>query len=155
VHEPLQRTAALKPRVQFAKHRTGSITTPLPSATLAVAAASIAPGRGSVSGWPGCRQVMHTYTVAASVNAAASVSLGCRTEVTRDAPQGLPPPPGCFMRSDRPRGTPPGPRPNRRQVSWLAGRRPSPPSRVLPQWQCGTGSPLTVAGAAAALEHGS
>src|SRR5262249_34117395 len=38
--------------------------------------------------------------------------------------------PGCPCRIDRRRGTPPGPRPNRRQVSWLAGRRPSPPSRV-------------------------
>src|SRR5262249_27091785 len=37
-----------------------------------------------------------------------------------------------LMRFDRPRGTPPGPRPNQRQVSWLAGRRPSPPSRVVP-----------------------
>jgi hypothetical protein len=56
----LQRTAALKPRVQFAKHRTGLITTPLPSAAFAVAAAKIAPGRGSLSDPPGCRQVMHT-----------------------------------------------------------------------------------------------
>jgi hypothetical protein len=30
------------------------------------------------------------------------------------------------------RGTPPGHEPNQRQVSWLAGRRPSPPSRVVP-----------------------
>src|SRR5258707_227484 len=30
------------------------------------------------------------------------------------------------------RGTPPGTRPNRRQVSWLAGHRPSPPSRDIP-----------------------
>ena len=37
-----------------------------------------------------------------------------------------------LMRFDRPRGTPPGPRPNQRQVSRLAGRRPSPPSRVVP-----------------------
>src|SRR5919198_5385731 len=31
---------------------------------------------------------------------------------------------------------PAGARPNQRQVSWLAGRRPSPPSRILPvaQW---------------------
>jgi hypothetical protein len=59
---------------------------------------------------------------------------------------------GCLMRSDRPRGTPPGPRPNRRQVSWLTDRRP----HRLPgfsQWQFGTGSPPTVAGAAAALEQ--
>jgi hypothetical protein len=61
---------------------------------------------------------------------------------------------GCAPRQiDRRRGTPPGPRPNRRQVSWLAGRRPSPPSRVFSQWLCGTGSPLTVAGAAAELER--
>jgi len=53
----LQRTAALKPRVQFAKHRTGRITTPLHSAACAVAAARIAPGRGSLSGSPGCRHV--------------------------------------------------------------------------------------------------
>src|SRR5262245_24612478 len=32
------------------------------------------------------------------------------------------------------------------------GSLPSPPSR-LSQWQCGTGSPLTVAGAAAELEQ--
>jgi hypothetical protein len=56
----LQRTTALKPRVQFAKQRTGLITTPLPSAAFAVAAAKIAPGRGSLSDPPGYRQVMHT-----------------------------------------------------------------------------------------------
>jgi hypothetical protein len=88
VHEPLQRTAALKPRVQFARHRTGRITTPLPSAACSVAAARIAPGRGSLSGSPGYRQVMHTYTVAASVDASASVPLGCPIELTRAAPQG-------------------------------------------------------------------
>src|SRR6266511_4940751 len=88
VQEPLQRTAALKPRVQFAKHRTGLITTPLPSAASAVAAARIAPGRGSVSGPPGCRQVMHTYTIAAPANACASVSLDFSIELTRAAPQG-------------------------------------------------------------------
>jgi hypothetical protein len=44
----------------------------------------------------------------------------------------------------------PGERPDRRQVSWLAGlsshRLPG-----VPQWQSGLGSPLTVAGAAADL----
>jgi hypothetical protein len=84
----LQRTAALKPRVQFAKHRTGRITTPLPSAACAIAAARIAPGRGSLSGSPGYRHVMHTYTVAAPVDGAASVPLGCAIELTRAAPQG-------------------------------------------------------------------
>jgi hypothetical protein len=133
VQEPLQRTAALKPRVQFAKHRTGSMTTPLPSAAFAVAAARIAPGRGSLSGSPGCRQVMHTYTVAAPVDAAASVRLGPPMKLTRPAPQGDRPDPGARYQSMGPGGTPPGPRPNRRQVSWLAGRRPSPPSRdVVP-----------------------
>ena len=34
--------------------------------------------------------------------------------------------------NDRYRGTPPGQRPHRRQVSWLAARRPLPPSRVNP-----------------------
>ena len=92
----MQRTAALKPRVQFAKHRTGRITTPLPSAACAVAAARIAPGRGSLSDSPGCRHVMQTYTVAPSVGAAASVALGGPIEVTRDAPRGEAPT-GCLI----------------------------------------------------------
>ena len=37
----------------------------------------------------------------------------------------------------------------RRQVSWLAGRRPSPPSQDRSQWPLTMDSPLTVAGAAA------
>jgi len=41
----------------------------------------------------------------------------------------------------------------RRQVSWLAGRRLLPPSRNRTQWLLAKGYPLTVAGAAAALDR--
>ena len=148
----MQRTAALKPRVQFARHRTGWITTPLPSAAFVAAAARIAPGGGSLSVVPACRQVTHTYTVAAPAGASMSVSDDC-SEPTRAAPQGRSPESGCLVRSDRPRGTPPGhDRINGRSPgSRVAARHRLPGTRS--QWQCGTGSPLTVAGAAAALEH--
>ena len=52
---------------------------------------------------------------------------GCRT-----APRRHDPACGSANSTLRRRGTPPGARPNRRQVSWLAGRCPSPPSRVFP-----------------------
>ena len=54
------RMAALAPRLQLARQLTGRTTTPLPAAALAVASASIAPGRGSLSGSPARRQVMQT-----------------------------------------------------------------------------------------------
>ncbi len=108
--------------------------------------------RGSLSVVPACRQVTHTYTVAAPAGASMSVSDDC-SESTRAAPQGRSPESGCLVRSDRPRGTPPGhDRINGRSPgSRVAARHRLPGSRS--QWQCGTGSPLTVAGAAAASEH--
>src|SRR4029079_3555619 len=53
VQDPEPRTAALRPRVQFAKQRTLRTTTPVPAAASAVAPASNEPGRGSLSGPPG------------------------------------------------------------------------------------------------------
>ena len=73
-----------------------------------------------------------------------SIQFGCANGRDRHARPG-----GHALK--RRQGTPPDARPNGRQVSWLAGRRPSPPSRAGAQWHCGTSSPLTVAGAAADL----
>ena len=93
---------------------------------------------------------MHTYTVAA-LDVAAPVSLGCLIEFTRGAPQDDRPDAGASREATGPEAPRPG-------YDRINGR--SPGSRVaarhrlpgLPQWQRGTGSPLTVAGAAAALE---
>jgi hypothetical protein len=52
--------AALGPREQLARQRSGRTCTSVPAAARAVAAASIAPGVGTLSGSSACLQVMHT-----------------------------------------------------------------------------------------------
>src|SRR5712691_10083871 len=90
--------------------------------------------------------------IGASDDASVSVTLVCSTTVTRAAPRGAKAPSRVPL--DESTGAE-APRPARDRIN---GR--SPGSRVaarhrLPgwsQWPCGTGSPLTVAGAAAELE---
>jgi len=123
----LQRTAALKLRAQFARHRTGLITTPLPSAAFVATAARIAPGDGSLSVVPACRQVTHTYTVAALADASMSVSDDC-SEPTRAAPQGRRPNPGAWCEATDPEA------PRRATTESTAGllARGSPPVTAFP-----------------------
>src|SRR4051794_28416723 len=143
--------AALGPRLQFARQRTRRTMTPVPSAALIVASASSAPGRGSLSGTPARWQVMQTYTVAASVAVAVSDMRVASAAATRDAPQDV----CCDSGARRQPTGAEAPRPARDRIN---GR--SPGSRVaarhrLPgyfQWLSGADSPLTVAGAAVALE---
>ena len=52
--------AALGPRVQLARQRSRRTSTSVPAAARSVAAASSAPGRGSLSGSPARLQVVHT-----------------------------------------------------------------------------------------------
>jgi hypothetical protein len=58
--------AALGPRVQFARQRTGCTVMPVPRAAAAAATASLAPGGGSTPGSAQARHVMQTKIVAPS-----------------------------------------------------------------------------------------